>query len=84
MAAKAEQRGTNMRWSIVAGLIMGVSLAVHSALGAHARAKAGHAARPARVHEPAPWFVALNESHGGWMRGNLAAPPFCHSERSEE
>src|ERR1700691_4483256 len=35
---EGDRRGENMRLSIVAGLIMGASLAVHSALGAPARA----------------------------------------------
>jgi hypothetical protein len=40
-----------MRLTIIAGLIMGASLAIHSLLGARARASVVHAAeiRPARV-----------------------------------
>ncbi len=49
-----------MRLTIIAGLILGASLAVHSAVGAHARAKVGHAATAVRVQvkEIAPWYVA--------------------------
>jgi hypothetical protein len=49
-----------MRLTIVAGLIMGLSLAVQSMLSAHARAKVGPAAEKSgvRVHEVAPWYIA--------------------------
>jgi hypothetical protein len=52
-----------MRLTIVAGLIMGVSLAVHSALGAHAKAKVDHPARAVRapVREVVPWYIAGND-----------------------
>jgi hypothetical protein len=56
-----------MRLTIVAGLILGASLAVQSMLGAHARAKVGPAASAARVHahEVAPWYIAMNDvAHG--------------------
>ena len=51
-----------MRLTIVAGLILGASLAVQSMLGAHARAKASAAASAVRVHvhEVAPWYIANN------------------------
>ena len=39
-----------MRLTIVAGLIMGLSLAVQSMLGANARAKVGDAASAVRAH----------------------------------
>jgi len=56
-----------MRLTIVAGLILGASLAVQSMLGAHARAKAGAAASAVRdhVHEVAPWYVANDVVPGG-------------------
>ncbi len=56
-----------MRLTIIAGLILGVSLAVQSILGAHARAKVGQAASAARVHGRvvAPWYVAESDWHVG-------------------
>ena len=55
-----------MRLTIIAGLILGVSLAVQSILGAHARAKVGQAASAARVHGRvvAPWYLAMSGRHG--------------------
>jgi hypothetical protein len=52
-----------MRLTIVAGLILGASLAVQSMLGAHARAKLSPAANAAhvRMHEVAPWYIATND-----------------------
>jgi hypothetical protein len=52
-----------MRLTIVAGLIMGASLAVQSMLLAHAKAKLGPAASAVRVHvhEVAPWYIAMND-----------------------
>jgi hypothetical protein len=52
-----------MRLTIVAGLILGASLAVQSMLGTHAKAKIGTAARAARVHEHevAPWYITMND-----------------------
>ena len=58
---------------------MGVSLAVQSALGAHARAKGGSAASAVRVHvrEVAPWYIAANDrpcdGRIAGSRGNPAA-----------
>ena len=51
-----------MRLTIVAGLILGASLAVQSMLGAHARARLGPAASAVgvHVHGVAPWYVAMN------------------------
>ncbi|MGD1029444.1 hypothetical protein [Candidatus Binatus soli] len=66
-----------MRLTIAAGLIMGVSLAVQSALGAHARAKVGHAASAgSRVHEIAPWYIAMNAGHNA---GQSAGTPGTHA-----
>ncbi len=59
---------------------MGASLAVQSTLGAHARAKVGHAASAASVHlrEVAPWYIAMSDGGGAGpvadARGILAAP----------
>ena len=49
-----------MRLTIIAGLILGTSLAVQSILAAHASAKPGRAATRVGVHvrEVAPWYVA--------------------------
>ena len=54
-----------MRLTIIAGLILGTSLAIQSMLGAHARAKVGHAASAVRVHGRvvAPWYVAMSDSN---------------------
>ena len=59
---QGERRGETMRLTIVAGLILGASLAIQSMLGAHARARLGSAASAARVHvhEVAPWYIAMN------------------------
>ena len=56
-----------MRMTIVAGLILGASLAVQSMLGAHARAKVGDAAGAVRVHahQVAPWYIAMNDGNSG-------------------
>jgi len=68
-----------MRLTIVAGVIMGVALAIQSVLGAHARAKVVHAASAGRVHERAPWYVAMNDGHSAGYsagtRGNRAGRP---------
>ena len=52
-----------MRLTIVAGLIMGLSLAIQSMLGDRARANVGDAAGAVRSHARAvaPWYVAMNE-----------------------
>ena len=52
-----------MRLTIVAGLILGLSLAIQSMLGDHARAKVGDAASAVRSHARAvaPWYVAMND-----------------------
>ncbi|HLX05607.1 MAG TPA: hypothetical protein VKR28_08730 [Candidatus Binatus sp.] len=49
-----------MRLTIVAGLILGASLAVQSMLSTYARAKAGPAATAVRIQVPevAPWYIA--------------------------
>lgn len=68
-----------MRLTVVAGLIFGLSMAIQSLVGAHARAKAGHAANAIRVHvkEVAPWYIADNagrsyENVAGRRRGIAA------------
>jgi hypothetical protein len=52
-----------MRISILAGLILGTSLAIQSMVVAHARAKVVHAASAVREHVRvvAPWYVAVND-----------------------
>jgi hypothetical protein len=49
-----------MRTTIIAGLIMGLSLATLSTLEAHARAIAAHAANVRPAHVSAPWFIAID------------------------
>ncbi len=60
-----------MRLTILAGVIMGVALAIQSVLGAHARAKVAHPTSAGGVHERAPWYVAMND-------GNDAVPSAGH------
>ncbi len=66
-----------MRLTIVAGLIMGLSLAVQSMLGAHARAKVGDAASAVRAHVRvvAPWYIAANDRKSGrrFASGDVAS-----------
>jgi hypothetical protein len=62
-----------MRLTIIAGLIVGASLAIQSMLGAHVRTKVGEAASAVRVHGHvvAPWYVAMNgRPCGGAQRGS--------------
>ena len=47
-----------MRLTILAGLILGLSLAFQSMLTAHTRSKINRAAGAVRVHQVAPWYVA--------------------------
>jgi len=52
-----------MRLTILAGLLMGLSLAVQATLGAHARTIVGHAAKAVGAREKvvAPWYIASND-----------------------
>ena len=52
-----------MRLTIIAGLIMGASLAVQSMLAAHSVAKLGRSATGVGVHAHvvAPWYIAAND-----------------------
>ena len=52
-----------MRLTIIAGLILGTSLAVQSILAAHASAKLGRAANGVGIHVRvvAPWYIASND-----------------------
>jgi hypothetical protein len=66
-----------MRLTIVAGLILGLSMAIQSLVGAHSRAKAGHAANAVRVHvkEVAPWYIAQRSCvNVAARRRDIAAP----------
>jgi hypothetical protein len=56
-----------MRLTIIAGFILGASLAIQSMLGAHARTRVGQAASAVRVHGHvvAPWYVAMDGRHSG-------------------
>jgi hypothetical protein len=51
-----------MRLTIIAGMILGASLAVQSMLGAHAAAKLARSANGVGVHVRvvAPWYIAAN------------------------
>jgi hypothetical protein len=59
-----------MRLTIIAGFIVGASLAIQSMLAAHARTGVGRAASAVRVHVVAPWYVAMDGRHSG---GHLAS-----------
>ena len=52
-----------MRLTIIAGLILGASLAVQSMLDAHAAAKLGRASSAVgvHVHVVAPWYIAATD-----------------------
>ena len=54
-----------MRLTILAGLIMGVSLAFQSAHAVHTKAIVGHVAGADRIHASAPWYTAMNAGHRG-------------------
>jgi hypothetical protein len=60
---------TNMRLTILAGLIMGASLAIQSIYGAHIRARVGIAVKPAHVHEVAPWYIADARNDASQLAG---------------
>ena len=64
-----------MRLTIVAGLILGTSLAVQSMLGAHARAKIGNTVKAVAVHAKvvAPWYIAANYGRSAGHRGAATA-----------
>jgi hypothetical protein len=67
-----------MRLTVVAGLIFGLSMAIQSAVGAHARAKAGHAANAVHVQvkEVAPWYIAQRScGNVEGRRRDIAATP---------
>jgi len=51
-----------MRLTIIAGLIVGLSLGIQVTMGAHLRASAAHAANIRPAHASAPWFIAINQS----------------------
>jgi hypothetical protein len=57
-----------MRLIIVAGLLMGVSLALQSAHNA----KVGHVTSVDSVPASAPWYIAMNAMHGA---RHLSAAP---------
>jgi hypothetical protein len=52
-----------MRLTIIAGLILGTSLAIQSILAAHATTKLGQPPRAVGVHAHvvAPWYIAAND-----------------------
>jgi hypothetical protein len=54
-----------MRLTILAGLIVGVSLAFQSAHAVHAKAVVGHVAGADRAHANAPWYTAMDTGHRG-------------------
>lgn len=49
-----------MRLTILAGFIVGVSLAIQSAHAAQARAIVGNVAGAVRAHTSAPWYTAMD------------------------
>ena len=60
-----------MRLTVVAGLIFGLSMAIQSLVGAHARAKAGHAAIVSTA-------ARLRQRQSNGVKGNLIA---CETRR---
>ena len=63
-----------MRLTIIAGLILGTSLAVQSMLGAHAAAKpAGPSGVGVHVHVVAPWYIAANDRRCAERPGGVRA-----------
>lgn len=61
-----------MRLTIIAGLMVGVSLAIQSAHAVHFKATVKQAPSAASVHVSAPSYVAMNGGRGPDMRGTLA------------
>jgi uncharacterized membrane protein YdcZ (DUF606 family) len=61
-----------MRLTIIAGLMVGISLAIQSAHNAQARARVGQAASTVRVHVSAPWYTVINAGHNADTRSTLA------------
>jgi len=60
-----------MHLPVVAGLIVGLSLGIQSADGAHAKAGVDPAASAARVDVSAPWYIAMNAGHNAAMCSTL-------------
>ena len=60
-----------MRLTIIAGLILGTSLAIQSILAAHAAAKLGRAPSGVGIHAHvvAPWYVAASDRRGAERLG---------------
>jgi hypothetical protein len=54
-----------MRLTILAGLIVGVSLAFQSAHAAHTKATVGHVPGAVRAHASAPWYTAMDAGPRG-------------------
>jgi hypothetical protein len=53
-----------MRLTILAGLIVGVSLAFQSAHAVHAKVIVVHGPSVESAHASAPWYVAMYAGHG--------------------
>jgi hypothetical protein len=66
----AEDGGTSMRISILAGLILGTSLAIQSMVVAHAKANVVHPASAVHEHVRvvAPWYIAANDGSTAVVR----------------
>ncbi len=62
-----------MRLTIIAGLILGTSLAVQSILAAHATAKLGQSPSGVGVHAHviAPWYIAAADRQGDEHPGGV-------------
>lgn len=52
-----------MRLTILAGLIVGVSLAFQSAHAVHTRAIVAHGPSVYSAHASAPWYTAMDAGH---------------------
>ena len=61
-----------MRLTIIAGLMVGVSLAFQSAHAVHLKATVRPAPSAASVHVSAPWYIAMNAGRSPATRGTVA------------
>jgi hypothetical protein len=61
-----------MRLTIIAGLMVGVSLAIQSAHAVHPKATVRQAPSAASAYISAPWYLAMNAGRSPATRGTLA------------
>jgi len=61
-----------MRLTIIAGLMVGVSLAIQSAHAMHLKATVRQPPSAASVHLSAPWYLTMNAGRSTAKPGTLA------------